>query len=156
MAAENLDRCYLRHLPTPTFVPWTWQRSDGCAGRCAPGPRLDGRQPKVRPAQEGHRRLRLANTVIFGSTGTFGAELFQQTLNNKVLYTPAQCHAASPRSCRARARPSRTTGAASRGSGSPGAVPSRFLSLFLSLCPSLPPFIPLPSSPSPSALVSLT
>ena len=27
---------------------------------------------------------RLANTVIFGSTGTFGAELFQQTINNKV------------------------------------------------------------------------
>jgi len=41
--------------------------------------------PIQRLRQASNNNPRLANTVIFGSTGTFGAELFQQTINNKVL-----------------------------------------------------------------------
>jgi len=45
---------------------------------------VDEQEPEVSPLARLDMR-RMANTVIFGSTGTFGAELFQQTVNYKVL-----------------------------------------------------------------------
>ena len=50
---------------------------------------MDEQEPEVSPLARLDMR-RMANTVIFGSTGTFGAELFQQTVNYKVP------HQASP------------------------------------------------------------